>query len=30
MPGKKIGSAWYNNKKWQAISTMGKLFEYNF
>ena len=30
MPGKKIGRAWYINKKWQAISTMCNLFDYNF
>ena len=26
----KIGSAWFIYKKWQDMSTMYKLFEYNF
>ena len=29
MPGK-IGSAWSIYKRWQVISTIYKLFQYNF
>ena len=25
----KIGSAWFSYKKWQVMSTIYKLFEYN-